>query len=83
MNIKENTTNLLLFEKVEEIKELLLERTFIQGRKWMDLKCAINYTGFSSSTLDRAIRAGKLKTTKALGKRMFKTEWIDCFMVGK
>ena len=83
MEIKENTTNLLLLEKVEEVKNLILEQITIPIRKWIDFKTAVGYTGCSSSTLDRAIRKGTLKVSKANGKRMFKTVWLDYFMEGK
>lgn len=80
---KENTTNLLLLEKIEEVKNLILEQSTIPIRKWVDFKTAVKWTGCSSSTLDRAIRKGILKVSKANRKRMFKTIWLDCFMEGK
>lgn len=79
----QNITNLLLLEKVEEVKNLILEQNIIPIRKWIDFKSAVLWSGCSSSTLDRAIRKGALKVSKANGKRMFKTVWLDCFMEGK
>lgn len=78
-----NITNLLLLEKVEEVKNLILEQNTITIRKWIDIKCAVKYTGCSLSTLDRSIRAGRLKCSKINRKRRFKIEWIDTFMEGK
>lgn len=81
---KEYITNMLLLEKVEEVKNLILEQNTKPIRKWIDFKSAIKYTGMSSSSLDRNIRIGTLKCSKASGKkRRFKIEWLDCFMEGK
>lgn len=74
---------MLLLEKVEEVKNLILEQNTITTRKWVDIKYAVKYTGCSLSTLDRFIRKGTLKVSKANGKRMFRTVWLDCFMEGK
>ncbi len=83
MIIKENTSNLLLLEKIEEVKNLILEQNTIPIRKWVDMAGAVKYAGISKSSLTRAIRVGKLKNTKAIGKRMFKSEWLDNFLEGK
>ena len=52
-------------------------------KKWLDMTDAIKYSGVSNSVLSRAISVGKLKVTKVIGKRMFKSEWIDNFLLGK
>lgn len=52
-------------------------------QRWIDINEAIKYSGISKSVLSKAISAGRLKVSRATGKRMFKTEWIDCFMLGK
>ncbi len=76
-------TNLLLLEKVEEVKKLILEQKTTPNKKWIDFKSAIQWSGCSRSTLDRAIRAGRLRCSKINKKRMFTIEWIDFFMEGK
>ena len=74
-----NITNLLLLDKVEEVKNLILEQKTIPNRKWVDFKSAIEWSGLSSSTLDRAIRKGILKVSKVSGKRMFNISLIIIF----
>lgn len=80
---QQNTIDLLLLEKVEEVKSLILKQNTITIRKWIDFKSAVLWSGCSSSTLDRAIRKGTLKVSKANGKRMFTIVWLDAFMEGK
>lgn len=75
--------NLLLLEKVEEVKNLILEQKTIPNRKWIDFKCAIKYLGCSRSTLDRSLRSGRLRCSKINTKRMFKISTLDRFMEGK
>ncbi len=43
------------------------------------------YSGDRDQLIDwlNGISAGRLKVSRATGKRMFKAEWIDCFMLGK
>ena len=39
-------------------------------------------TGFSRSTINRAIRLGQIQSVKTGGKRMFRQEWIDQWIKG-
>ena len=49
-------------------------------RKWFTTKDVQSYTGLSPSTIQRAVKDGRLKTSKATGRNMFLVSWIDDFM---
>ncbi|MFC1536065.1 hypothetical protein ACFL4H_01705 [Candidatus Neomarinimicrobiota bacterium] len=74
---------LIEYQILDRLKriEKYIDKCDQQG--WMDINQAVKYSGISIRSLSRAISAGRLKVSRATGKRMFKTEWIDCFMVGK
>lgn len=66
-----------ILERLKRIEQCLANNKQL---KWLDLNTAVNYLGISKSTILRALRAGKLKGAKTIGKWMFKTEWLDNFL---
>ena len=46
-------------------------------RDWLSTSDVKTETGFSSSTIHRAIKKGQLQVSRANGKNMFKREWIE------
>ena len=73
-------TELAILEKLDRIERFILEGRL--SDRWISLAEAAKYSGLSESTLRRAVRAGKLKTSSATGKLMFRVTWIDKFLGG-
>lgn len=73
-------TELAVLEKLERIEKLIAEGRMTD--RWISLEEAVRYSGLSESTLRRAIRAGKLKASRATGKLMLRLSWIDKFLGG-
>ena len=69
-----------ILERLKKIEQCLEN---YKQQQWLDIAEAVKYSGISKSSISRAIGSGKLKTTKALGKRMFKSKWLDNFLEGK
>lgn len=76
----ENTINLLLLEKVEEVKKLLLEKPLYP--KWLSITKASEYCSLSPSTINRLIRQSKLKASKVTGKTLIKLDWLEQYLRG-
>ncbi len=77
---------MLTFRELEYIKEELRElRALITTHglsdKWLNLKEAIDYTGLSSSTLQRQIARGSLKASRKVGKILIKRSQLDKFLL--
>lgn len=51
------------------------------GKGWITLREAVEYTGLSDSTLRRLVYDGKLTCSRKSGKLLFKTSWIDKFLI--
>ena len=49
---------------------------------WLTYDEVITSTGFSKSTVSRAIKLGHLESVKTGGRRMFKQSWIDQWIGG-
>jgi len=46
-------------------------------KDWLSTSDVKTETGFSSSTIHRAIKSGHLQVSRTNGKNMFKREWIE------
>tara|TARA_R110000822_G_scaffold301562_1_gene425437 strand:+ start:694 stop:921 length:228 start_codon:yes stop_codon:yes gene_type:complete len=46
-------------------------------KDWLSTSDVKTETGFSSTTIHRAIKKGQLQVSRANGKNMFKREWIE------
>ena len=46
-------------------------------KDWLSTSDVKTETGFSSSTIHRAINKGRLQVSRTNGKNMFKREWIE------
>ena len=45
--------------------------------RWLTIKDAATYSSFSERTIRRAISNGELKSTKVRAKYLFRTKWLD------
>ena len=68
------------------MKDVLDElRSIVQKKSsniWMDIKGACKYASVSDSTLRRAVAKGELKVSRAAGKLLFQSKWIDKWLIG-
>ena len=53
-----------------------------ETKKYLTIKDVANLTSLSPSTIHRAIAKGELKVSKAAGKLLFQTKWIDKWLMG-
>ena len=77
----------LLFKNLTELLTLRLDRIEKKidnrlNKSWLSVSDITKTTGYSRSTIDRAISKGELKYVKNGGKRMFKAEWVDKWIQG-
>jgi excisionase family DNA binding protein len=68
-----------LQEQLDRIEKKLDNRV---QKNWLSISDLVVSTGFSKSTINRAIALGELKSVKTGGKRMFKREWVDRWIQG-
>jgi len=68
-----------LQEQLDRIEKKLDNRV---QKNWLSISDLVVSTGFSRSTINRAIALGELKSVKTGGKRMFKREWVDRWISG-
>lgn len=68
------------YQILERLKRIENSLDNINQKKWLDINGAIKYLDCGKSTISRAIKRGELKVSKQLGKRMFKSEWLDSFL---
>jgi len=69
-----------------QIRDVLDElKTIVQDKsknRWMDINEVVFYSSLSLSTIRRAVARGTLKASRVTGKLLFKTEWVDKWLVG-
>ncbi len=68
-----------LVERLDRIEKKMDNRVL---KNWLSITDVIQATGYSKSTINRAIKRGELKSVKNGGKRMFRKEWIDRWISG-
>ena len=68
-----------LQEQLDRIEKKIDNRV---QKNWLSINDVVVSTGFSKSTINRAIALGGLKSVKTGGKRMFKREWVDRWIQG-
>ena len=68
-----------LVERLDRIENLMTNRVL---KNWLSITDVIQATGYSKSTINRAIKKGELKSVKNGGKRMFRKEWVDRWISG-
>ena len=68
-----------LQEQLDRIEEKIDNRV---QKNWLSINDVMTSTGFSRSTINRAIRLGQIQSVKTGGKRMFRQEWIDQWIKG-
>lgn len=68
-----------LIERLDRIEEKVEKRVL---KNWLSINDTIKITGYSRSTINRAISRGELKSVKNSGKRMFRKEWVDRWIQG-
>ena len=66
---------------IKQIKSILSEGKLRE--KWISMRKASTYTCLSQTTLNRAIRSGRLRASKQTGKTLFKVKWLDDFLLGE
>jgi|TARA_R100001530_G_scaffold50896_2_gene37809 excisionase family DNA binding protein len=70
--------NDIILERLDKIEEQ------VQGNhkeKWLNLKDVSKYTSLSVSKIRRAIKGGELKVSKNGGRLLFKTYWVDKWLL--
>ena len=68
-----------LQEQLDRIESKIDNRVL---KNWLSINDVIQSTGYSKSTINRAIKSGELKSVKNGGKRMFRKEWVDKWISG-
>ena len=68
-----------LVERLDRIEKKMDNRVL---KNWLSITDVTQSTGYSKSTINRAIKRGELKSVKNGGKRMFRKEWIDRWISG-
>ena len=68
-----------LQEQLDRIEKKIDNRV---QKNWLSINDVMASTGFSRSTINRAIRLGQIQSVKTGGKRMFRQEWIDQWIKG-
>ena len=68
-----------LQEQLDRIENKIDNRVL---KNWLSINDVMTSTGFSRSTINRAIRLGQIQSGKTGGKRMFRQEWIDQWIKG-
>ena len=68
-----------LVERLDRIENKLDNRVL---KNWLSINDVTQATGYSKSTINRAIKKGELKSVKNGGKRMFRKEWVDRWISG-
>ena len=68
-----------LVEQLDRIENKLNNRVL---KNWLSITDVTQATGYSKSTINRAIKRGELKSVKNSGKRMFRKEWVDRWIQG-
>jgi len=68
-----------LQEQLDRIESKIDARVL---KNWLSITDVIQSTGYSKSTINRAIKNGELKSVKNGGKRMFRKEWVDRWISG-
>ena len=68
-----------LVERLDRIENKLDNRVL---KNWLSISDVVYTTGYSKSTINRAIKRGELKSVKNGGKRMFRKEWVDRWISG-
>ena len=68
-----------LVERLDRIEKKMDNRVL---KNWLSITDVTQSTGYSKSTINRAIKNGELKSVKNGGKRMFRKEWVDRWISG-
>ena len=68
-----------LVERLDRIEKKMDNRVL---KNWLSITDVTQATGYSKSTINRAIKTGELKSVKNSGKRMFRKEWVDKWISG-
>ena len=68
-----------LQEQLDRIEKKMDNRVL---KNWLSVTDVTQATGYSKSTINRAIKKGELKSVKNGGKRMFRKEWVDRWISG-
>ena len=64
----------VILERLDKIEDTLSDR--IQD-KWLNIKEASEYSSLSATRIRKAVVLGDLKVSKKAGRLLFKSEWID------
>jgi excisionase family DNA binding protein len=68
-----------LVERLDRIEKKMDNRVL---KNWLSITDVTQSTGYSKSTINRAIKNGELESVKNGGKRMFRKEWVDRWISG-
>jgi excisionase family DNA binding protein len=68
-----------LIEQLDRIESKIDNRVL---KNWLSINDVVQTTGNSKSKINRAIKRGELKSVMNGGKRMFRKEWVDRWIIG-
>ena len=68
-----------LQEQLDRIEKKIDNRVL---KNWLSITDVTQSTGYSKSTINRAIKNRELESVKNGGKRMFRKEWVDRWISG-
>jgi excisionase family DNA binding protein len=63
------------------VVEPIVARADLELEHWLSKAEAIAYANVSEATLDRAIHAGELEVGGTRGRRLFRREWLDAWLI--
>ena len=74
--------DILYHNLVEQLDRIELKIDNRVLKNWLSISDVTQSTGYSKSTINRAIKNGELESVKNGGKRMFRKEWVDRWISG-
>jgi len=74
--------DILYHNLVEQLDRIELKIDNRVLKNWLSISDVTQSTGYSKSTISRAIKNGELESVKNGGKRMFRKEWVDRWISG-
>jgi len=70
--------NDIILERLDRIEEQVKGN---HKEQWLNIKGVSKYTSLSVSKIRRALKSGELKATKNGGRLLFKTHWVDKWLL--
>jgi len=80
--IKQKETTYQLHNIQEQLERIEAKVDGAQRRNWLTTNDVVKEFRVSRSTVQKAIKSGQLRTSKKLGKNMFRRVWVGRWLNG-